>query len=435
MTPREERGLVIAATQKLVQKGKVWIVPSQNGNGKYTVCPDHDSPYCSCPDFEATGAPCKHVHAVTFAARRERQTDGTIVETEEVTFTKKTTYPQNWPIYNACQMSEKDRFQELLADLLQGVEEPEQPKSGRRRTTIKDMIFAACLKVFTGFSSRRFACDLRESHERGHLSHLMHSVSVCAFLENELITPFLTQLVECSALPLRSVESTFAPDSTGFSTSRFVRWFDEKYGQERSGREWVKAHAMVGTKTNIITAAVIEGPTAADSPQFGTLVKRTVANGFKLGDVCADKAYLSHENLELVVRLGGSPFIPFKSNSTSGPAGSLWNKMHGHFILNRDQFMKRYHQRSNVESTFSMVKAKFRDSVRSKTDVAMKNEVLAKFLCHNIVVVHQAIAELGIEAKFWNDQPKEVRAVAPVTVQVAEPVAEFALADDFRFSD
>jgi hypothetical protein len=45
---------------------------------------------------------------------------------------------------------------------------------------------------------------------------------------------------------------------------------------------------------------------------------------------------------------------------------------------------------------------KFRDNVRSKTDVAMKNEVLAKFLCHNIVVIHQVIAKLGIEAKFWN---------------------------------
>jgi hypothetical protein len=48
------------------------------------------------------------------------------------------------------------------------------------------------------------------------------------------------------------------------------------------------------------------------------------------------------------------------------------------------------------------VKAKFGDAVRSRTDTAMKNEVLLKFLCHNIVVVHQAVAELGIELVFWN---------------------------------
>src|SRR5829696_8475057 len=108
----------------------------------------------------------------------------------------------------------------------------------------------------------------------------MHSVSVCAFLENDMLTPYLVQLVERAALPLRAVETVVAADSTGFSTSRFVKWYDEKYGCERSGREWVKAHAMVGTKTNVITAAVIEGPTAGDAPQFRPLLETTVANGF-----------------------------------------------------------------------------------------------------------------------------------------------------------
>jgi hypothetical protein len=47
-----------------------------------------------------------------------------------------------------------------------------------------------------------------------------------------------------------------------------------------------------------------------------------------------------------------------------------------------------------------MVKAKFRDHVRSKTDTSMKNEMLLKFLCHNLVVVHQASVELGIAPVF-----------------------------------
>jgi len=242
---------------------------------------------------------------------------------------------------------------------------------------------------------------LKDAHEKGYLSHLMNSVSVTDYMEHDLMTPYLIRLIERAALPLRAVESTFAPDSTGFSTSRFVKWFDEKYGRERSGREWVKAHAMVGTKTNVITACVIEGPTAGDSPQFRPMLETTAANGFKVGDVCADKAYLSRENLELVEKIGGTPFIPFKVNSQPGEAGSVWEKLFGYFQFRRQEFLGRYHQRSNVESTFSMVKAKFRDDVRSRTDIAMKNEVLLKFLCHNIVVVHSAVVELGIEAEFW----------------------------------
>ncbi len=48
-----------------------------------------------------------------------------------------------------------------------------------------------------------------------------------------------------------------------------------------------------------------------------------------------------------------------------------------------------------------MMKAKFGDSARSKSDTAMKNEVLAKVLCHNIVSVIHEMYELGIEPTFW----------------------------------
>ena len=68
-----------------------------------------------------------------------------------------------------------------------------------------------------------------------------------------------------------------------------------------------------------------------------------------------------------------------------------------------------------MESTFSMVKAKFRDNVRSKTTVAMTNEVLCKFLCHNICVVHQSHIELGIAPVFWDEHARPERAPAPLS--------------------
>src|SRR5205807_1399479 len=157
----------------------------------------------------------------------------------------------------------------------------------------------------------------------------------------------------------------FAPDSSGFSTSRFIRWYDEKYGTQ-SGRAWVKAHAICGVKTNIVTAVEILDMNAADCPQFKPLVEQTAAN-FDVKEVPADKAYLSHENLALVAGLGGTAFVPFKSNSGPGEEGSLWAKMYGYFQYRREEFLQHYHQRSNAESLFSMVKAKFRDHVRSKS--------------------------------------------------------------------
>jgi transposase-like protein len=41
-----------------------WIVPSQSGNGTYTVTVFKRRWKCTCPDFELRGVPCKHISAV-----------------------------------------------------------------------------------------------------------------------------------------------------------------------------------------------------------------------------------------------------------------------------------------------------------------------------------------------------------------------------------
>ena len=161
---------------------------------------------------------------------------------------------------------------------------------------------------------------------------------------------------------------------------------------------WVKAHIACGVKTNIVTAVRILDKDAGDSPQFIPLLKET-ADGFTIGEVSADKAYASVENFEAVAGLGGAGFIAFKSNAT-GACGGHYEKAFHYFSFKRDEYMAHYHKRSNVESTFSMVKRKFGGEVRSKTDVAMVNEVLCKLLAHNLCVLIQEEHELGIESVF-----------------------------------
>ncbi len=123
------------------------------------------------------------------------------------------------------------------------------------------------------------------------------------------------------------------------------------------------------------------------------------AGNFVVREVSADKAYASANNYDAIGRHDAMPFIAFKSNHT-GRGSRLWEKMFHHFSLTREDYLAHYHKRSNVESTFSMIKAKFRVHVRSKTPVAMVNEVLCKIICHNICVVVQEAHELGISTEF-----------------------------------
>ena len=49
-------------------------------------------------------------------------------------------------------------------------------------------------------------------------------------------------------------------------------------------------------------------------PQLPELVN-TTAEHFTIREVSADKAYLSRANLDLIDKLGGTAYVPFKSNS------------------------------------------------------------------------------------------------------------------------
>ena len=319
--------------------------------------------------------------------------------------TARATYSQDWPSYNAAQISEKSMFMRLLADLCSTVDQPREVRRGRPNLPLADMLFATTYKVYSGFSARRFSTDVRDAKSNGFIDAAPHFNSVNRYIADPDLSPILTDLIERSALPLMAVETKFAIDASGFSTCRFDRWFDHKWGKVKSQRKWLKAHIVTGVKSNIVTAVAVTDANVHDSLMFKPVVDKT-AEGFTIDELSADKAYLSNAAFQQVVELGGTPFIPFKSNTT-GEGSALWRKLYAYFILNQAEFNSRYHLRSNVETTFSMVKRVFGDSVRSKSETGQVNEILLKFLCHNLVVLVHEMYESGIDPHFdTNIQPE-----------------------------
>ena len=235
------------------------------------------------------------------------------------------TSSQNWPAYNAAQTNEKDHFQILLKDLCASISEPTRAKKGRRPIPISDSLFSAVFKVYSTVSGRRFMSDLRAAHGNGFISKLPCYNSIFNALESEAITPILIDLITQSSLPLKAWETSFACDSSGFSASRFDRWFDHKHGKERIQRAWVKTHIMCGVATNIVTAVEIHGPNTNDCPMLPTLLNHTAAH-FNVSEVSADLGYSSEDNLKAIDAIGASPLIPFKSNATHA-RGGLWAQM------------------------------------------------------------------------------------------------------------
>lgn len=392
----------------VTSSGGCYHVRSQSRSGSYRVTLEGLFPTCGCEDHELTGADCKHIMAARLWKEHVATNELAALrpKLEVPKKPKRKTYKQDWPNYDAAQHNEKDHFQVLLADLCASIPNaaPKGGKKGGRPTVpLRDAAFLTVFKVYCGFSARRFVSDMRETHQRGCLSKTVCHNSVSKAMESEALTPILHDLIRRSAAPLAAVESDFAVDSSGFCTNSYTRWFDVKYG-EKVQQHWIKPHIVTGVKTNCIAAVEIHEKRTHDCNVLPSLTA-TTAETFKIREMSADKAYTATANFEAVAAHGGTLYAAFKNNTT-GAVGGVFEKMYHLFCLNREDYLTHYHKRSNVESTFSAVKRKFGEMVRSKTGTAQRNEVLCKFVCQNVCCLISAMYELKIFPRGWKVEPQ-----------------------------
>jgi transposase len=392
---RRERGMEIAKTGKVVFENKKWLVPSQSSSKKYEVVLGIGTSTCDCPDFITRRMKCKHIFSVEFVVLKQVDKEGNIT----ITQTKRITYSQDWANYTKAQVEEGRLFNELLKDLIENVPEPIREGAGRPKTPLREGIFCAVSKVYSMKSSRRAHSAYEDAEHKQQITKAPNYNVINILLNDARLTPILTNLLHITAMPMKEIETVFAPDSTGFRTSNFSDYCEKKHNTKKE-HKWIKAHLICGTNTNVVCDAIID-ENGADCPKLIPLVQNTIDMGFRPQEISADKAYLSRDNMAFINSVNAVPFIPFKTNSIGKPMGNrVWRDMWLYFQLRQEEFLKHYHLRSNIESTNMAIKAKLGDSVKSKNFVAQKNELLCKLIAYNITVLIGAMYELKIEARF-----------------------------------
>ena len=323
-------------------------------------------------------------------------------------YESKTVPTQNWSAYTLAQNEHKKGMMDITREMLELIEIKSTPRTGRPSAHLKDICFALVLKTFSQLSSRRLHGELELAKELGYIEYVPYFTITMKYLRSKKMNLLLKELVRLSALPIKQMSSeTFSIDSTGFSTSVFGRWFDHRWGKETTQREWLKCHAMIENTSNIIVNATITIGTAADSPRFEKLVKETNQD-FPIKEVLADKAYCSRKNLEIVFNIGATAFIPFRSTDTGRPKGGnrIWRKMFQYFEERPQEFHEHYHMRSNVETSFSMIKTKFGSNLLCKTFTGQENEILLKLIVHNCCCLIHEYHEQNIESYLSTQTPK-----------------------------
>ena len=396
---KEERAKIILSREKAIRKIKngMYLVQSQTGSGFYKVQWNGKNWVCNCPDFVKNGhaGPCKHIIALKLRFVRFVNIEGQEPKVE------KKTYSQNWHLYNSAQTQEFELFDKLLYHLVEPIQSPEHNGPGRPPIKTSDQIFCCVMKVYSMLSSRRAKWLYHEAVQRQQIENAPHFNVVTTALNKRKITPILHQLVRMSAQPLSSIENDFSVDSSGFRCSSFGNYCEEKHGTKRM-RKWLKVHICTGVETNIVSDVIITDEYAADSPQFPILLKNT-AGHFQINEVSADPAYSSRKNHDIVDELGGKPFILFKKNATGKADGSpIWKRAFHYFQLHKEDFLEHYHKRSNAETTFSAIKTKFSETLKSRNHTAQVNEMLCKITAYNITVLIREFIEMGADPELFS---------------------------------
>ena len=246
METREQRGAAIAELGQIKRRGRhCWHVKSQTGSGTWVVDIENRKFICTCPDYETRAEFCKHIFAVEIWRHRSPEPDASVTEEPK-------RYSQDWPAYNKAQTTEQAHFSKLLRQLCDGIEFQQQP-IGRPKTPLGDVVFACVYKVYTGKSGRRAMGTLNECRSQGHMVSSPNYNTMSRYMNSSEMSVVLRNLVQESAAPLRGVEQKFAADATGFSTKTYQRYFDHKWGGEKKKARFVKAHAMCGTFTHVVS--------------------------------------------------------------------------------------------------------------------------------------------------------------------------------------
>lgn len=224
--------------------------------------------------------------------------------------------------------------------------------------------------------------------------------SALRYLRDPDMTPVLTSLIEVSSLPLRARRNAVRGGLVGVRDRQHqdLVLAEARPGSHPAGVR--QGSRQCGTSTHVVTAAEVTASNVNDAPMLPELLATTAGNFPAVREVAADKGYLSRANCEVVEKYGATPYMPFKVNTVAPPEGTAWARMYHLYSYRSDEFLTHYHRRSNVETVFAMIKAKFGDDIHGKTLEGQTNEVLAKVVAHNLCVLIQSFHELGIEPTF-----------------------------------
>lgn len=312
-------------------------------------------------------------------------------------------YSQDWHLYYKACRTQKQMFLRILKDAVDYLLlEQDYAGNGRPPVFFADIIKSLVIKAYHGLSSWTTESELRYSQSLGIIDNVYRKTSINKYMNSARTTKVLHELYKIIALPIAPIETQYAPDASGISNLyKNKKWVEVRL-EKQEHKTFSKLHILSGTLTNVIVSAKVTEGTKHESPFLKELIN-DASKRFPMKEVSADSGYLSRKNCDIISAAGAIPFILPKKNVRSlnrGDSDGTWGKMIRLWKNHQMLFASHYHRRSNVESTFAMLKKRWMDYCRCKLPTTLENEILCKIVCHNSVVLSHALLNYDIQPVF-----------------------------------
>ena len=185
---------------------------------------------------------------------------------------------------------------------------------------------------------------------------------------------------------------TSAIDSSGFETSHMSYHYANVWNRQdkRKYRRYLKISIAIDTHSQYILSQKIRLGPRNDNIDFESVMKN-----INCKYVVADKGYDSKSNRYFVLRnMRAYPHIPYRKIS-----GRNYERAGVPLIFDE----KIYHQRSKVETVFSVIKRKYGSWILSKSFETQKKELLFRLVAYNIdrKIILSALVIIGIHQSLF----------------------------------
>ena len=212
------------------------------------------------------------------------------------------------------------------------------------------------------------------------LKKVPHFTTLQKFLQR--FNPLLLEKIISEVLD-KFQNLTVAVDASGFTSSYASSYYVKRINLETTSKHFLKSSIAIDTKSQLILCCKLRKSPSNDSRDFIPLMKKT-RKLVKISKVLADKGYDGEKNHQFIIReLKAVPFIPVKGGKSKPTRSKLRKRMLRRWKSN-PTVETAYHQRSRVETVFSVIKRKFGEPLVSRTLNQRKKELKIKHLVYNL---------------------------------------------------